>query len=703
MLIFGFMFAQYPYEFSQMARNAEMGSAQDVQVGPDGTVFAGYSFGGLKAYIFDGNSFQLTAEEVSASVYAMALDSKGTIFTSGSNLAAYDFNDEEFHLLATEEIGSLRDVAVMNDSIVFTCSRSTLYAFKFEENSFSLIISEVLDPYYYHQDGRSIYLSDSNMVFWSCGEDGLLAYHFDGESFTLKGEVNEGEKAYSVTQNDDGLLFLADFYGIRVYDFDGSDFNLVAYRNDGSFAHEIAIGYDGKAYLACGGYFYVYTLVDSSLELEASVLDWGLMTDVCINSDGTLFLADSHKGIAAYTLNDTGLCKIAIANGGGRAKKIAESPNGTIFLANGYGGLWAYDYDGNSFNKLAHQFEDVSGYEGRSFAAGVFALNDSTVFLANGEDGIRVYRFKDSVFTQIAHINQGGYARDITVTKDSTVYLADEDHGLRAYRFTGDSLLPIARFYSNRGDAYEVEVSDDGIIYLAYGYYGLYALALEDSSFCELAHIDNGEVKGICLYHNSTVYQATGTNGIAVNTYSDSAFTETVNYPIMARSYDIYVENDSTIFVAAIMNMLCCELKDSTGEIMAEYREGGEAYDVMLNKDGAVMLANNHYGLQSFFYSGYVSVQHEDDVIVQDFKLKQNYPNPFNPVTTIGYDVYEESNVRLDIYNISGQHVETLVDEFHLAGAYKVKWDASKYSSGIYIYRLEYLDKHISRKMLLIK
>jgi hypothetical protein len=85
------------------------------------------------------------------------------------------------------------------------------------------------------------------------------------------------------------------------------------------------------------------------------------------------------------------------------------------------------------------------------------------------------------------------------------------------------------------------------------------------------------------------------------------------------------------------------------------------------------------------------------------FLLHTNYPNPFNPITTIGYDVYENSDVKLDIYNISGQKVETLVDSYHQAGAYSVKWNAGNYSSGIYIYRLEYGEKHISRKMLLLK
>jgi len=85
------------------------------------------------------------------------------------------------------------------------------------------------------------------------------------------------------------------------------------------------------------------------------------------------------------------------------------------------------------------------------------------------------------------------------------------------------------------------------------------------------------------------------------------------------------------------------------------------------------------------------------------FTLSQNYPNPFNPITTIDYAIPEDSHVKLSIYNISGRLVETLVDEFKPAGAYKVKWNASKYSSGIYIYTLKYEDKHISRKMLLIK
>jgi|GEM_PF-1062282 len=85
------------------------------------------------------------------------------------------------------------------------------------------------------------------------------------------------------------------------------------------------------------------------------------------------------------------------------------------------------------------------------------------------------------------------------------------------------------------------------------------------------------------------------------------------------------------------------------------------------------------------------------------FTLHQNYPNPFNPNTTIQYEVPEASDIKISVYDITGHLKGVLVDEYHQAGAYNVKWNASKYSSGIYIYRLDYNGHHVSKKMLLIK
>ena len=70
------------------------------------------------------------------------------------------------------------------------------------------------------------------------------------------------------------------------------------------------------------------------------------------------------------------------------------------------------------------------------------------------------------------------------------------------------------------------------------------------------------------------------------------------------------------------------------------------------------------------------------------FRLTQNYPNPFNPATTIEYAVPRTCFVRLEIFNMIGQTIETLVDDLQEPGHYAIDWDASRYSSGIYFYRL---------------
>ncbi len=98
----------------------------------------------------------------------------------------------------------------------------------------------------------------------------------------------------------------------------------------------------------------------------------------------------------------------------------------------------------------------------------------------------------------------------------------------------------------------------------------------------------------------------------------------------------------------------------------------------------------------------------ETGALPDGYELKQNYPNPFNPTTTISYSLAESEHVRLDIINIQGQVVRTLVDESKGAGEYNVTWDSKdsygqKVSSGIYMYRLTAGDVSTAKKMTLLK
>lgn len=99
-----------------------------------------------------------------------------------------------------------------------------------------------------------------------------------------------------------------------------------------------------------------------------------------------------------------------------------------------------------------------------------------------------------------------------------------------------------------------------------------------------------------------------------------------------------------------------------------------------------------------------VGVDDEPAAALPDkYVLYQNQPNPFNPTTTFRYAVPKSGHVKLQIFNVLGQEVATLLDEQLPAGDYSVSWDAGQYASGVYLYRLEAEGFAQTKKLLLLK
>jgi len=111
-------------------------------------------------------------------------------------------------------------------------------------------------------------------------------------------------------------------------------------------------------------------------------------------------------------------------------------------------------------------------------------------------------------------------------------------------------------------------------------------------------------------------------------------------------------------------------------------------------------------------YNGRIFKYFDPNVGVEDnnnfanpanYDLFQNYPNPFNPSTKIKFTISDFGFTILKVYDVLGNEVATLVDEYKPAGNYEVEWDANNYPSGVYFYRLQAGEFIQTKKMILMK
>jgi hypothetical protein len=110
----------------------------------------------------------------------------------------------------------------------------------------------------------------------------------------------------------------------------------------------------------------------------------------------------------------------------------------------------------------------------------------------------------------------------------------------------------------------------------------------------------------------------------------------------------------------------------------------------------------------AYFENQEASVEHDGDIIPETFVLQGNYPNPFNPSTNIVFDLDMNADVKVTIYSVLGQEINTVYQSYSEPGRYTVNWhgqDAfgNTVPSGVYVYKVRADNRELTGKMLLIK
>ena len=726
--------AQLTYTFVPITRNTHFGTAQNVAVGPNGSVFLAFGEGGLRAYNYDGASFTNTTyidEPGPSFEYAsgVAVDEKGTVFlASGDGLRAYSYDGVSFTNLAhIYDGGSAKDVALSNDGTVFLANASDgLRAYTYDGVSFTNTAhapNDIVDG-----SASDVSVGSSGTVFlvnttsgrFDMGlvypDGGLQAFHYDGVSLTQIAHVNDDGVATGIDLGRDEAVFLVsnghvnfdDREGLRAYRFDGSSFEITDHIDEEMGSSVLTVDLGGTVFVA-GDSLRAYSYNDDHLTRIAQTDYVGHARGMASSEDGTVFLASDEGGLSAFSFDGTTFRMTANIERGplGVAHSTAVGNDGTVFLANGRDGLRAYRYDGVTLNSIAHIDEGDDLGSAENVAIGL----DGTVFLANHNDGLRAYSFDGTSFTGVAHIGSGinvGRAvgrpsQDIVVGQDGTVFLANGADGLRAYAYDGLTLANRAHFDPGGFSTIGIAVSPGGVIFVATGD-GLEAFTYDGDSFNRVAQTDTEDhASDVALGIDGTVFLAVA-NGLQAYLYDGTSLVETdrvVNEENEGFSTSVSVGADGTIFLTHSSDGLRAYHYDEASFTLIAHI-GSRAYNVTQGPDGTVFVARGNEGLIAYSFSSVPTVRDYSWPIPEENQLFQNYPNPFDLKTNLSFSLARPAYTTLKVFNILGMEIGTLISKDLPAGDHNISWDASALSNGVYIYRLQAGNFIQSRKMILL-
>jgi len=154
------------------------------------------------------------------------------------------------------------------------------------------------------------------------------------------------------------------------------------------------------------------------------------------------------------------------------------------------------------------------------------------------------------------------------------------------------------------------------------------------------------------------------------------------------------------------------KLTNASGYMLPQYAQ--DPHDPHPNAAATQLIAPqlvNEVFDHSIPYEQLYGIIKYEGIIPKEYKLYQNYPNPFNPSTRFRIDITKQSDVKIAVYDVQGKLVETLVEQQLKPGNYLIEWDASKYASGIYFFKLIAINVLYSannvyietKKMILVK
>jgi photosystem II stability/assembly factor-like uncharacterized protein len=374
--------------------------------------------------------------------------------------------------------------------------------------------------------------------------------------------------------------------------------------------------------------------------------------------------------------------------------------NGTIYLAGSAHGVYRSDDSMQTFEPISSGLDTATArdvYQITSLGDTLFIATYDGIYksIDGGDNWVRstegifigegtLYVSTMSVYNDNGILYAGSYAGIFRSTDNGVSWQVTniEGRGIWVNGFTRhDDILLASRFTFNFPSGYYSV--DNGVTWAPLESLPFPAITF----FSESGKLWAGTIQGVWLSEDDGQSWEDRSDGFMADPYNSSIIrvngnlVATINGPSVFRS-------------------------DNDGVLWSEFAEGFSdlsELDKLIVYDDKILAITSSGVWQRDTLEIPTAVDDDKEPLPETMNLLQNYPNPFNATTTISYQLPEESDVTIDIYNLLGRRVTSLVNSVQPAGEHKVTWYAGERASGMYYYRLRAGEINQARKMMLLK
>ncbi len=688
------LFAQENYDFTVVSQTTERGNAGKVQYSENGTVFIYNRHEGLFAYsISESGIAKLALLDTPGYTDYIVKNDIIYLISFRKGIMVYSFEKDQFNLIASGMPGlTYRLIDVSPEGKIYTSDDYGLYSFDIKGNNIEQTNKIERDWY-----PLEIHTGKDGVVYVLPYLDQLQVFQEKGKTFTVYNELSGETLDFSVGK--DNLLYTSKTNeGLVVYAFESGDLKKVTSAQHENTAVSIEAGDFGDLIVITVSQTKPYHLETWSLGnnnllmLNSTFFDYYYQNH-SIGPDRKFVISNSYNSVTQY---DTKLDRKVEALIGGYANQLTTGADQNIFVANTYSGLFWYKYSDDNF-------ELVENFPGEIF--NVESLGNNLLVTANTNNStLRLLEYNDSGIREIDMVNKDYLG--LFIDENSLIYASSYSQGLDIYSAEKNTLTEIAHL---DGSFSQVKVREDGVIFLS-GTNGkdLYAYKRTDKSFQLLGINEIGKVFDFAFGENDIVYSTDNGYGLVAYQFSDDLiWRELANsndYCENLYIHSIKVLKDGNVLVAARNNKLYTfRFYDNMFSMIGESNNlNAISDDIEIVNDNLLFSANGVRGLYAINIDKVTGITNSIEPVTE-YQLAQNYPNPFNPETTISFSLPEASNVKLNVYNLLGEKVASLINNNLSAGTHTAKFNANNLSSGVYIYKLDTPEFTETRKMLLLK